>query len=306
MKRFTKGIVGIISLAILGSIFTTITSCNEGENTNVSLQTNSFLQFYSKNYEHLVTQNIVDNTLSRASSKTIQAEPIVLYAEFPQDTQKEIRQLCSEVKTPNDISTLHRETAVEFSYSKTSPTQDSIVLDEAKVRQCIEPMVQESKTYLMNNGFSPQEIQDMLSENNSDESLLVTLVMLLVNNEVKQTQTAQYTAKSPLQFLVTPTYAKDDNDILIRNVFDCGLEALGANVLVALGQSTAKTWSKAVIKSVFKTVAKKIIGPIGVAIAVVDFGLCMHRKGYTCIYAIESPMVAKIKALKSAYLSNRN
>lgn len=299
MKSFIKGFLGILSLLILVSIFTTITSCNEREENKLSPQTNSFLQFYSKNYKNLVTQNIVDAASNRNYSKTLEQESVVIYADFPQDTQKEIQALCSEVKTPNDISTLHRETAVEFSYTKTPSTKDSIVVNKIKVKQSIKPIIQESKTYLKSIGFSDKEIQDMLIENKSDESQLVTLVMLLVSNEVKQTETAQSAIKDPLHLLFTPIYA-NDNNILMRNVFDCGLEALGANVLVALGQSTAKTWSKAVIKSVFKTVAKKVVGPIGVAIAVVDFGLCMHRKGYTCIYTTQSPITDKINALSSS------
>ncbi|WP_154655721.1 hypothetical protein [Xylanibacter oryzae] len=35
---------------------------------------------------------------------------------------------------------------------------------------------------------------------------------------------------------------------------------------------------------------KKILGPIGVAIAVVDFGLCMHRHGYMCVYVMITPV----------------
>lgn len=35
---------------------------------------------------------------------------------------------------------------------------------------------------------------------------------------------------------------------------------------------------------------KKILEPIGVAIAVVNFGLCMHRHGYMCVYVMITPV----------------
>lgn len=35
---------------------------------------------------------------------------------------------------------------------------------------------------------------------------------------------------------------------------------------------------------------KKILGPIGVAISVVDFWLCMHRHGYMCVYVMITPV----------------
>lgn len=53
------------------------------------------------------------------------------------------------------------------------------------------------------------------------------------------------------------------------------MHALGVDLLFSLGSSSATVWSMAAIKSAFKTVAKRMLGPIGVAIAVVDFGLCM-------------------------------
>lgn len=297
MKRVIKGVIGIFSIVFFTSIFSTITSCNESEEYNLTPQSNSFLQFYSKNYESTVTQNIVDTPITSRSSSIIQkSESITLYADFPQNTNIEIRQLCTDIKTPNDIAALQHATAVDFSYKKT-PTSDSIVLNKEKVEQTIAPMIQKSKEYLLEKGFSQKEIQEMLIENNSNESQLVTLVMILTDAEFQQTQTAKKNQKDPLYYLATPTYAKSDQYVLTKDLFNCGIEAIGADILVGLGQSTAKKWSKTIIKEVFKTVAKKAIGPIGVAISIVEFGLCLSRKGYTCVYAVSSPISKKVDAL---------
>ena len=55
----------------------------------------------------------------------------------------------------------------------------------------------------------------------------------------------------------------------------CAIHALGVDILFALGSSGATVWTVATIKTAFKTVAKRMLGPIGIAIAVIDFGLCL-------------------------------
>lgn len=58
-------------------------------------------------------------------------------------------------------------------------------------------------------------------------------------------------------------------------VLDCIVHALGADALILLGTSNTSTWSWPVLKRTFKSIAKRMLGPIGVAIAVIDFSLCM-------------------------------
>lgn len=63
-----------------------------------------------------------------------------------------------------------------------------------------------------------------------------------------------------------------------REVFDCALAALGADALWALGGSAAATWSAAAITTAFSAIAKRALGPVGVAIAVITFGLCISHE----------------------------
>ncbi len=55
----------------------------------------------------------------------------------------------------------------------------------------------------------------------------------------------------------------------------CGAVAIGADALWALGGSSASAWSRAAMKKAFTAVAKRFLGPIGVAIAAVSFGVCL-------------------------------
>ncbi|NDE09634.1 MAG: hypothetical protein EBZ95_03610 [Chitinophagia bacterium] len=61
-------------------------------------------------------------------------------------------------------------------------------------------------------------------------------------------------------------------------VFDCALGAIGADVLFAFSGSTASVWTVAAITKAFSAVAKKFLGPVGVAIAVISFGLCITHE----------------------------
>ena len=64
--------------------------------------------------------------------------------------------------------------------------------------------------------------------------------------------------------------AKIDNPWL-----KCAAIAIGADALWALGGSSASAWTAAAMTKAFTAVAKRFLGPIGVAIAVVSFGVCM-------------------------------
>ena len=60
-----------------------------------------------------------------------------------------------------------------------------------------------------------------------------------------------------------------------EKVAKCALIAIGLDFTTFLGASGVKTQGKAALKSAFKCVAMKALGPAGIAIAVISFGLCM-------------------------------
>lgn len=57
--------------------------------------------------------------------------------------------------------------------------------------------------------------------------------------------------------------------------FRCGLAAIGLQFASAASPSMTGSWSKASMKKAFGAIAKRFLGPVGVAIAVVTFGLCI-------------------------------
>lgn len=103
----------------------------------------------------------------------------------------------------------------------------------------------------------------MLQEEGAEEIDLIPFVKALTAIEQEQ-----YTVKNIAMPFVTNANA-------LPRFVECGLYALGGDALYALSQSTASVWTWTAMKSAFKTVAKKFLGPIGVAVAVVSFGVCM-------------------------------
>ena len=61
-------------------------------------------------------------------------------------------------------------------------------------------------------------------------------------------------------------------------VGNCALVAIGADALYSLAFSGASSWGVAAMTKAFTSVAKRFLGPIGVAIAVVSFGLCIAEQ----------------------------
>lgn len=167
-----------------------------------------------------------------------------------------------KIETPQQILEFTRITGAELSLIKSEASNDSLLLSEEKCWEAITPTILNCKNYLYGKGFTENEIQVMLKENNVDESSLIPFVLSLAEEEERQLNNSV-----------------DNVDIYTRSVDwnlagKCAIHALGFDAMAGLAQSSAKTWSKAVLKRVFKTVASKMLGPVGAAIALIDFSLC--------------------------------
>lgn len=135
----------------------------------------------------------------------------------------------------------------------------------------LSPLIIESKEYLHNKGFSDQEIRNMLEEENGKDEDLILFVMSLIQAETNP----------PISYNLNPLFinavqAKLDANDYIR----CAVISIGADVLWSLGTSNSSKWTKVAMKKAFGIVAKKMLGPIGVGIAVVSFSICLTEAYY--------------------------
>lgn len=156
--------------------------------------------------------------------------------------------------TFNDVIALQDELGISISSTPSSYTIGSVFVDTKKVENALDPMVKESKQWLYSRGMSETDIQEMLREEGVTESELVPFVLGCMDAE-------------KLQLTRSTDWKKVGN---------CALIALGMDFTAFLSTSRSKTWGKAALKKVFKSVAQKALGPAGVAIAVIEFGLCMY------------------------------
>lgn len=222
---------------------------------------------------------------------------------FPGGGTTEELQAVEAVQTPEDLVLLYDRTAADFYYPEANVEGDTtITFSDKDAIEALEPLVAESKNVLHKYGFSDTEIQEMLDENGVDETQLVMLMMAIVNNEIEPEYSFQAMASKRgdsfgiinntlnhfetvlSDLLFTPLYANQSRtsthgDLVsymtnqeFKVVVGCAVKALVMDIAF-------KALSKALLKKAFVAIAKKVLGPVGVAIAVADFGWCLHVNG---------------------------
>ena len=185
----------------------------------------------------------------------------------------------SLIDTPDlaSVSSLGDLTEIAASYAATLRLVDQsdiqgkdnvVIVSESKVKNAMSPMVRQSKDYLNSIGMTDSDIQQMLEEESADETALVPFVLALVEHDNNcYLSWLNYNRFS----LIPSAYAAVSWD----EVGHCALHAIGADIFYGFAGSAAKSWTKIAIKKAFKTAASKMLGPVGVAIVVIDFALCM-------------------------------
>jgi len=166
-----------------------------------------------------------------------------------------------KISTPGQIVDLVKTFGAEISLENDGTFEDSLLISEEESLEALNPLIQDSKKYLYGKGFTESEIQEMLAENNVDESALVPFVLILMEGE-------EYQLNNNIQPLSRQV------NIDWGRVGKCAMEAVGADLIYSFNQSATKTWSKVILKKTFKTVASRVLGPVGVAIAVISFSIC--------------------------------
>lgn len=85
-----------------------------------------------------------------------------------------------------------------------------------------------------------------------------------------------YSSFSPNLPIAEGTFNANLSKLTWGEVGNCALSAIGADALYALAFSGASGWSIASLTTAFTGAARRFLGPIGVAIAVVSFALCLN------------------------------
>ncbi len=185
------------------------------------------------------------------------------YLDFPAETSPSVITEFSSNVTIQTLTNVLTNYGVSIDDSVNTNADLTIQVASEPILTELQPLVVEAKNYLFAKGITNQQISDMLLEEGAEEIDLIPFVKTLT--AVEQGQYAVNDISFPLinEAKALPHY------------LECAIEALGFDALYALGASGASSWTWGTMKSVFKSVAKRFLGPIGVAVAVVSFTMCM-------------------------------
>jgi hypothetical protein len=208
--------------------------------------------------------SMLHNSITEAPTNTNSTMTADLYyLDFPNGTNPQVITDFSSSPTVQNLYTALSMNGVSIDNTLTSSVDLTIQVEQEAIRNALQPLVVEAKNYLYSKGVSEQQIVEMLKEEGSEEIDLIPFVKTLT--AVEEGQYAVNDIELPL---INQVHA-------LPHYLECAIEALGFDAIYALGHSGASSWSWSTMKSVFKGVAKRFLGPIGVAIAVVSFTTCM-------------------------------
>lgn len=277
-KKYSKGMLAIFAVKLIAFVcIFTFDSCKKQEvRSTYNHEANQKFRAAVEKHKALIGSTLLTNTpisnnsafssTAHTTSSNTNNEELPIYVEFPGAVTNEIVTQFGNINSINSLSALLQNTNAVVQYEP-SPTNSTytLAIDTNAVVNSLTPLVQDSKEFLYSKGMTEQDIQQMLIEENAPESDLVTLAMVIVENEATYPIARNYS-----NFFVNSAHA-----LTWSEVGHCAVHALGIDVLVSLGSSGATAWTIGAIKTAFKKVAERMMGPIGVAIAVVDFGFCL-------------------------------
>lgn len=282
VKLFSKGIFMLVSINLLIFSFVFIfNSCKKYsklDNTNNQAK-ERFLNALNQNRFNLgsVTfainsgvQTSVLNTTQESGSQINDNETIFL--NFPSNIGAKTKDLFYNITSIQELSNLINSYNVIVQYEPNSLNYDyQLKVPVENIKIALSPLISESKQYLYYKGFSDGDISEMIKDNNATEEDLILFVISLIQAE--KNSNVSYNINS---LFINNAYAKLEANDYIR----CAVIAIGADVLWSLGTSNSSRWTKVAMKKAFGVVAKKILGPIGVCIAVVSFSICIAEAYY--------------------------
>ncbi len=272
-QKFSKGMLVILTfnLLLVLSVFI-FDSCRKAsyEKSGEGLANARFVAALEKN-----KSTIGNISFSASKNKTTVAravappdDELIVYMQFPDAVNPETETVFQNIHSMDGLVDLIHEAKATLQYEPNSTNTDyPLSLPLETITNSLAPLIIESKEYLYSKGFTEQDIQQMIAEEGAAEIDLIPFVMALTSVE-----NMQPTVKRRSGFLVNSLAART---ITWSDAAACAVAALLGDFAGFAYGSTASVWSVGAMKAAFKAVAKKALGPVGVAIAVAEFGLCL-------------------------------
>lgn len=266
-----KYIKGLLLLACPFLIFSTgifvFDSCkkNQYDKSESGIAAKKFLDALNANKNQIGSIILEKETQNQRNQNLTTLDDGTLFLDFPIGTDPAIFAAFNNNTSIQAITDALYNYNIAVQDTANAQTDISLQIPTAQITTSLQPLVIEAKNYLISKGFTNQTIQDMIQEEGVTEIELIPFVKVLT--AIEQNQYAVRKFNIPL---INSAMAIANSHFL-----ECGLAALGGDALYSLSLSGASSWTWYTMKSVFKSVAKRFLGPIGVAFAVVSFGICM-------------------------------
>lgn len=274
IKKFSKGLFALLTLNLVVVLCVFIfNSCKKAvyENSDAKKANARFVAALDKTKHSIATvalAKINNNYNVRTLSVAPVSDEVNGYIQFPNEVTSATNTMFQATNSIEALANLLYTQDAVLQYDPT-PTNSNyqINLPVETVKDNLNPLVEESKQFLYSKGFTEEDIQKMIAEEHAEETDLIPLVMI-----VTQAENGQLVAKNYLNLL--PIRIANAN-VDWGQVGHCALHAVGMDVVTAFAASGASVWTTAAISTAFRSVTKRALGPIGAAIAVIDFSFCM-------------------------------
>ncbi|MBD5420766.1 MAG: hypothetical protein HDR47_06005 [Bacteroides sp.] len=182
----------------------------------------------------------------------------------------------SSIRTLGDMYEMQTVYGVDFHVMENTPVgmQHVIWVSDEKTLEALMPLIDQSKRYLYKKGFTDQEINEMLEEENASPAALVPLVLLLSEDDINSQRDIDNLVEGCQTFSTR-------GDITLSSFIGCAIVATGLDIVNILSEdinkSSVNRWTKKAVKYLFKKVASRFFGPVGVAIMVLSFSGCLAQ-----------------------------
>lgn len=261
----------------------TLCSCQSQGDNYVSEKENTIL-FEFANFGRLFStkEGIISNSVhqTRGINPNIPQKDTTTSTKIaviiPDTMYKKIYEDYGEINTMGELVELKQNTDAKIFIDSLCENADiELSVCEEKIKEELSPLLSQSCAFLVKRGFSHEEIEQMLLDNDADKYSLITLVMGVSSAECENDTICATRG-------IGSTSSQDGGSIEFANpnlcsnkYLSCAIQAIGFDFINSGGFSGGKIWRKAAIKTAFKSIAKRALGPVGVAVTIVEFGICL-------------------------------
>ena len=276
LKKYVKGMFGILMIKLCFAVMILINqACESEEFVPQDTAKESFLEALKASRSRMgQIQTIKDLASAGIESDGIQLVEGVI------DNTNGMTTICTKDKLHDDSNygndgmiplTLNEFTTVYLTPKSEYPGDDMdncYTFDNDEVQEALDPAIVEARQFLHTRGMTDEDIDQMIVEEGGTEEDLIATVTLVIEDERSRGYASSANFSS---IFVNSAYAQDWDKI-----GNCAAKAIGIDAAYAITSGTSGgKWKKKAIAKLFKKVASRFLGPVGVALAVMEFAFCV-------------------------------